>query len=65
MSAEHITQVLMGLYPVPLLFVVGFAGVHLHIRFLAARGGEGRYPEAIQRVVEKYRAETDGDRRGE
>jgi hypothetical protein len=65
MSVEHVTQVLMGFYPVPLLFVVGFAGVHLHIRFLAARGGEGRYPDTIQRVVEKYREENYGEQRGE
>ena len=65
MSVEHLTQVLMGFYPVPLLFVVGFAGVHLHIRFLAARGGEQRYPGAVQRVVEKYRREHHGEKRGE
>lgn len=65
MSVEHITQVLMGFYPAPLLFVVGFAGVHLHIRFLAARGGEQRYPDTVQRVVEKYRQENHAERRGE
>jgi len=60
MSGELVTQVLMGFYPAPLLFLVGFALVHLHVRFLAARGGEGRYPATLQRVVEKYRQETYG-----
>lgn len=60
MSGELVTRLLMGFYPAPLLFLVGFALVHLHVRFLAARGGESRYPEAIQRVVEKYRQEKYG-----
>lgn len=60
MSEELVTRLLMGFYPAPLLFLVGFALVHLHVRFLAARGGESHYPEAIQRVVEKYRQEKYG-----
>jgi hypothetical protein len=65
MSGELLTQALMGFYPVPLMFVVGFALVHLHVRFLAARGGESRYPETIQRVVEKYRHEKYSDGGGD
>lgn len=48
----------MGVYPLPVLFVVGFGLVHLHVRLLASRGGEERYPETVQRVVRKYRQET-------
>jgi hypothetical protein len=65
MTTELLTLLLRGVYPVPLLFVVGFALVHLHVRFLAARGGEKRYPESLQRVVVKYRRENDGDHEGD
>jgi hypothetical protein len=60
MSGELVTQMLMGFFPAPLLFIVGFALVHLHVRFLAARGGESHYPATLQRVVEKYRQEKYG-----
>lgn len=60
MSAELVTRLLMGFFPAPILFLVGFALVHLHVRVLAARGGERRYPESVQRVVEKYRREKEG-----
>jgi uncharacterized protein (DUF849 family) len=63
MSAEYLTQFLMGLYSVPVLFLAGFGLVHLHVRYLAARGGEKRYPERLQQVVEKYRREKSGEKR--
>jgi len=43
--------------PVPLLFVVGFYSGKRHIRHLAKQGGEEVYPDAVQRVVRKYRRE--------
>lgn len=65
MSTELLTQLLMGLFPTPLLFLVGFALVHLHVRFLASRGGEDRYPETVQRVVESYRRENHDEQGGD
>lgn len=57
MSTDLVTYALMGFYPAPVMCVVGFALVQLHVRFLAARGGEERYPASLRRVVEKYRRE--------
>ena len=61
MTTETLTQLLMGFYPAPILFAVGFGLVHLHVRALAAWGGERYHPESVQRVVEKYREEKLGD----
>jgi hypothetical protein len=61
MSTDLVTYVLMGLYPAPVMCVVGFALVQVHVRVLAARGGEERYPASLQRVVEKYRRENYAD----
>lgn len=65
MSTDLVTYLLMGFYPVPLMFLVGFGLVHLHVRLLAARGGEGRYPDRLQTVVEKYRADRNESTVGE
>jgi hypothetical protein len=57
MSTDLVTYALMGFYPAPVMCVVGFALVQVHVRVLAARGGEERYPASFQRVVKKYRRE--------
>lgn len=62
MTTETLTYLLMGLYPAPILFAVGFGLVHLHVRALAAWGGEEYHPKSVQRVVVKYREEKTPDR---
>jgi hypothetical protein len=53
----------MGFYPVGFVFVVGFFAGKQHVRHLAKRGGEERYPETVERVVCKYRQEKGFDLR--
>lgn len=47
----------MGLFPVGFAFVFGFFAGKQHVRYLAKRGGEDRYPDRVGRVVRKYRRE--------
>lgn len=61
--SEPLTYVLMGFYPVGFVFVVGFFAGKQHVRHLAKRGGEERYPETVERVVCKYRQEKGFDLR--
>jgi len=53
----------MGVYPVALVFVVGFVAGKQHVRYLAKRGGEERYPARVRRVVRKYRQACEFDLR--
>ena len=41
----------------PFLFIIGFHVGKRHIRRLAINGGEERYPQKVQEVVERYREE--------
>jgi len=51
--------VLIGVYPVPLVFAAASFFAKWHIRHLATTGGEERYPELVRDVVEKYRRENE------
>jgi hypothetical protein len=55
--SEALQLLLMGLYPVGFAFVLGFVAGKQHVRYLAKRGGEDRYPDRVGRIVRKYRRE--------
>lgn len=57
MWAEVVTYVLIGLCGLPFVFMGGFFVAKAHVRYLAKRGGEERFPDRVGRVVRRYRHE--------